>query len=221
MREAGRGSPSRHEAFSPRPLRHGPRTTSDIVAAPREMHGARSIGIGSKLDAGSHGTVLKVRARVSPFSLTNHDAPWSGIGLARAMSVSEVPGRLGTRTAPTLRSAVESRDAHGIRHHSPCFTAPREFASRPVAHRTSPVAQQRCPDAVRSRFEEAAGSRSAVVARRIRTVVKGRWRKKSKNGTLKSAATPAHRRSLHDCADFWLAPPSIFHQGELVPLFRP
>src|SRR5258705_7234044 len=38
MREDGRASPSRHEAFSPRPLRHGPRTTSDIVAALREMN---------------------------------------------------------------------------------------------------------------------------------------------------------------------------------------
>src|SRR6185369_4289903 len=61
-------SPSRHEAFSPRPLRDGPRTTSDIVAAPREMHGVRTIGSGSKLDAGSHVTVLNERARVSPFS---------------------------------------------------------------------------------------------------------------------------------------------------------
>ena len=34
---------------------HGPRTTSDVVAAPREMHGARTVGIGSKPDAGSHG----------------------------------------------------------------------------------------------------------------------------------------------------------------------
>jgi len=50
------------------------------------MHGVRTIGIGSKLDAGSHGTVLNERVRVSPFSLTNHDAPWSGVGLARAMS---------------------------------------------------------------------------------------------------------------------------------------
>src|SRR6185369_3484576 len=75
-----------------------PRTTSDIVAAPREMHGARTIGIGSRLDAGSHGTVLSEGARVSPFSLTNHDAPWSGVGLARAMSDYETPSRLGTRS---------------------------------------------------------------------------------------------------------------------------
>src|SRR5258705_5230061 len=70
------------------------------------------------------------------------------------------------------------------------------------------------------RAKRSRGARFPVVARRSRTVVKGRWRKKSKNGTLKSAATPAHRRTLHDCADFWLAPPFIFHQGELVPLFR-
>src|SRR5258705_13051354 len=75
-------------------------------------------------------------------------------------------------------------------------------------------------DVVRGPCEEAAGSSFPVVARRSGTVVKGRWRKKSKNGTLKSAATPAHRRALCDCADFWLAPPSLFHQGELVPLFR-
>jgi len=60
------------------------------------MHGARTIGIGSKLDAGSHDTVLDERARVSPFSLTNHDAPWSGVGLARAMSAYEMPSRTGT-----------------------------------------------------------------------------------------------------------------------------
>jgi len=50
------------------------------------MDGARTIGIESKPDAGSHGTVLNERARVSLFSLTNHDAPWSGSDLARAMS---------------------------------------------------------------------------------------------------------------------------------------
>jgi hypothetical protein len=49
------------------------------------MHGARTIGIGSKLDAGSPCTVLNEKARVSPSSLTNHDAPWSGVGLVRAM----------------------------------------------------------------------------------------------------------------------------------------
>ena len=53
------------------------------------------IGIGSKLDAGSHCAVVNERARVSPFSLTNHDAPWSGVGLARAMSDYETPSRLG------------------------------------------------------------------------------------------------------------------------------
>jgi hypothetical protein len=52
------------------------------------MHGARTIGPASKLDTWSHGTVLNERALVSPFSLTNHDAPWSGVGLARAMSAS-------------------------------------------------------------------------------------------------------------------------------------
>jgi hypothetical protein len=62
------------------------------------MDGARTIGIGSKLDAGSHCTVVNERARVSPFSLTDHDAPWSGVGLARAMSDYETPGRLGTRS---------------------------------------------------------------------------------------------------------------------------
>ena len=47
------------------------------------------------MDAGSHGTVLNEKARLSPFWLTNHDAPWSGVGLARAMSDYETPSRLG------------------------------------------------------------------------------------------------------------------------------
>src|SRR6185369_15396247 len=72
----------RLEPLSPRSLlpaasSYGPRTTSDVVAVPREMHGARTIGVGSKPDAGGYGTVLSERAGVSPFSLTNHDAPWS------------------------------------------------------------------------------------------------------------------------------------------------
>ena len=62
------------------------------------MHSARTTGIGSKPGAGSHGTVVNEKARLSPFSLTNPDAPWSGVGLARAMSDYETPGRLGTRS---------------------------------------------------------------------------------------------------------------------------
>jgi len=45
------------------------------------MHGARMIGVGSKLDAGDHGTVLNERALVSPFSRSNADALWSSIDL--------------------------------------------------------------------------------------------------------------------------------------------
>src|SRR6185369_15617069 len=85
---------------SPAASSHGPRTTSDVVAAPREMDGARTIGSGSKSDTGSHDTVLNEKGGVSPSSLTNHDAPWSGSGLARAMSDYEGPRRLGTRTTP-------------------------------------------------------------------------------------------------------------------------
>ena len=88
-----------------------PRTTSDVVAAPREILGARTIGIGSKPDAWNHGTVLNERALVSPVSRSNADAPWSSIDLPRAMSEYEGPSRLGTRTAPTRRNAVESRGA--------------------------------------------------------------------------------------------------------------
>jgi len=64
------------------------------------MHGARTIGVGSKPDAWSYGTVLNERAGGSPFSLTDHDAPWSGVGLARAMWAYEGPRRLGMRTPP-------------------------------------------------------------------------------------------------------------------------
>jgi hypothetical protein len=68
---------------------HGPRTTSDVVAAPRETHGARTIVIGSTPDARNHGTVLNKKSRVSPSSSSNDDAPWSGIGLLRAVSDDE------------------------------------------------------------------------------------------------------------------------------------
>ena len=70
------------------------------------MHGACTIGIGSKLDAGSPCTVMNERARVSPFSLTNHDAPWSGIGLARAMSDYEKTSRLAIGPDSTKRGRV-------------------------------------------------------------------------------------------------------------------
>src|SRR5678815_4363063 len=101
MGEDGRAEPLSPRSLLPASSSLGPRTTSDVVAAPRETHGARTIGIGSKLDAGSHGTVLNEWARVLPFSLTNADAPWSGVGLARAMSDYEGPRRLGTPAAPT------------------------------------------------------------------------------------------------------------------------
>ena len=52
---------------SPRVLFARFSTTSDVVAAPREMDGARKIEHGSKLDAESHGTVLNESPRISTF----------------------------------------------------------------------------------------------------------------------------------------------------------
>ena len=84
------------------------------------MHGACTIGIGSKLDAGSHCTVLNEKAHLSPSSLTNHDAPWSGIGLPRAMTVVEGLRRLGNGPDPMKRG--QFRDSHNARHPSPLIT---------------------------------------------------------------------------------------------------
>src|SRR4030095_8683430 len=100
--------------------------------------------------------------------------------------------------------------------------APREFASRPVAHRTSPVAQQRCQDVVRSRFEEAAGSTSPVVARRSRTVVKGRRRKRSRNGTVHEAADHGSAASRFRPRRMPSEPPvQLLVWGERVPVIEP
>ena len=159
-----------------------PRTTSDVVAAPREIDGARTIGIGSKPDAWNHGTVLNERALVSPSS------PSLPTHRGRASTCHE-PCRT---TRGPVDSACErlrldetrsSPEAHKVRYRSPSFTVPREVASRRVARRTSPVAQQRCQDVVRGRCESVAGSRFPVVARRSRTVVKGRRGKRSRDGT--------------------------------------
>ena len=129
----GRAKPLSPRSLLPASSSPRPRTTSDVVAAPRETHGARTIGLGSKLDARSHGTDLNERARVSRSSLTNDDAPCSGIGPARAMSDYEAPGRLGTRMTQlsTRRSTVESRGAHDVEHGSRLGSG------------SSPVAQQR------------------------------------------------------------------------------
>src|SRR4029450_5364424 len=62
-----RSRPSRDDGhLLPATDSHGPRTTSDVVAAPREMHGARTIGVGPWLEARSHGTVRNERALVCP-----------------------------------------------------------------------------------------------------------------------------------------------------------
>ena len=159
-----------------------PRTTSDVAAAPREMHGARMIGVGSKLDAGDHGTVLNERALVSPFSRLNADAPWSGIDLLRAMTVDEGPSRSGTRTAPNRRSAVKSRHARHarIRRDSPFRVNSPHAQSRaePLPWRSNDVRTSCEVDSRRPR-----GARFPVVARRSRTVVQGRRGKRSRDGT--------------------------------------
>ena len=102
----GASSPSRHEPFSPRPLLPRPRTTSDVVAAPREIHGPRTIGLGPKPDAGSHCTVLTKKAHFSLSSSPNADAPWTSSGLARAMSDYEGLGRLANGPDSMKRSRV-------------------------------------------------------------------------------------------------------------------
>jgi len=106
------------------------------------------------------------------------------------------------------------------RPHSPCFTVPREPASHPVARRTSPVAQQRCQDVVRGRFEEAAGRWFRVVARRSVTVMKGRRGKRSRDGTPREAVdhgTTAGRARMRRAQR---APRSTFGLGRACPVHR-
>jgi hypothetical protein len=65
------------------------------------MHGARTIGDETFLIAWSRGSLRDEKARLSLASLSSAAAPWSSIGLARAMSDYERPSRFGTQTAPT------------------------------------------------------------------------------------------------------------------------
>ena len=126
-------------------------------------------------------------------ALASRESTVCGVDLASRMPTSLVAGRC----SYTVRRHLKAKKAGGATCRSgPCSGSqrPAPTRSRSCVRRASPVAQQRR----RTSFEDRAkcrGEQIRVVARRSRTVVKGRRRKRSRNGTVHSAADPGSAAS--------------------------
>jgi len=198
-REDGRLKPLSPRSLLPASSSHGPRTTSDIVAALRALNSARLVGgfplLSRFRDAASckyDASRSVARPRQRQRGVTKESA-WARIV---DMSGSRFRGSLlhaGLRPAPTARMARERLD---LRKRLPMDRERR--AAKPLMN-----SQDRCNVGGAARmstsFEDRAkgprGARFRVVARRSGTVVKGRRRKRSRDGTVHSAADPGSAAS--------------------------
>ena len=107
--------PSRHGAFSPRPSSYGPRTTSDIVAAPRQMNGAHWIERVLTENATNSLIVDEwPRASTSSISMPTHR---EGASVCHAYSASHrFDSARDLLKAGRDSRAFESCDAHDVEH---------------------------------------------------------------------------------------------------------
>ena len=120
-----------------------------------------------------------IESRAGPFA--------RGLDLASRMPTPLVAIRCPT----TVHRHLKAKKARNATSRSrPCRRSkhPDSTRRRSCAHRQSPVAQQRCRTSFEDRAKRPRRAMFRGVARRSRTVVKGRRRKRSRDGTVHEAA---------------------------------